>query len=80
MLTLRYIIRSSLLEHSYGENRPGHIDHDRSAIEGPGSAEVFCQETASNDSFNSAEDDDKPVAISIDIIQDPDTGEYRMGT
>lgn len=73
-------MRSSLLEHSYGENRIGHIDHDRSAIEGPGSTEVFCQEDASGTPGISSEEDESPVAISIDIIQDPETGEYRMTT
>lgn len=84
MLTLKYLLKSVRLQHAYGENRPGHINHDRACIEGPestGGAISGLSNRAEEKHASDKPDAAEPASsekISIYIGSDSESGEMRL--
>ncbi len=75
MLTKRYILKSSRLQHAYGENRPGFYDHDRSNLSGPYHQDsTVIDQISSKDKTENIEQ--KP--ISFNLKKDQKTGAHKL--
>lgn len=77
MLTLKYVKKASGLMHSYGIARPGELDHEASAFEGPATQRPnnFYAPQVKN---SSAIGDNTSVELTVKMICDEVTGARKF--
>ena len=73
MLIKRHMLRAARQMQTYGELRPGFLEHDAANHTGP----PHSSGPSTPSPLPSAQDANTAVEISMAVIEDPETGEWR---